>query len=137
MTPYFKEHCTKVNDVLLIVICFFFSHTNLVFKSKLLFIDILDSFSHRLFTFLPLDFWYSEKVEFEWLYTFFIKTFKILMRFNILSWRFSASKCSYYVLFSMKHSYLLTAKVTRNNYLTLLIICNLNMSCKSSAVLGI
>ena len=48
---------------------------------------------------------------------FFIKTSKILMRFNILFSKFSASKYSYYVLFSMKHLYLLTAKITRNNSL--------------------
>ena len=56
-TPHFKEHCTKI-DISLVVIRFFFSQTNLVFKSNPLFIDILDSLCHS-FTFLPLfcKFW--------------------------------------------------------------------------------
>ena len=45
------------------------------------------------------------------LYALFRKTSKILVGFNILFSRFSASKC-FYVLFFMKHSYLLT---TENN----------------------
>ena len=49
---HFKEHCTKTDDIWLII-RFFFSQTNLVF------VDILDSFSHSLFTFLPFEFWYS------------------------------------------------------------------------------
>ena len=58
VTPHFKEHCTKI-DISLVVIRFFFSQTNLVFKSNPLFIDILDSLCHSLFTFLPLfcKFW--------------------------------------------------------------------------------
>ena len=36
----------------LVIICFFFSQANLVFKSNLVFIDILDSFCHSSFTFL-------------------------------------------------------------------------------------
>ena len=43
--PHFKEHCTKTDDIWLVIIRFFFSQTNLVF------VDILDSFSHSLFTF--------------------------------------------------------------------------------------
>ena len=49
----------------------------------------------------------------QYLFAFFIKTSKILMRFNVLFLRFSVSKCSY-VLFPMKHSVLLTSKITRN-----------------------
>ena len=51
--PHFKEHCLKIDDTWLVIICFFFSETSLVF------IDILDSFSHSSSTFLPFDFWYS------------------------------------------------------------------------------
>ena len=61
--PHFKEHCTKI-DISLNVICFFFSQTNLVFKSIPLFIDIMDSFRHSLFTFLPFNFYlYSTGFE--------------------------------------------------------------------------
>ena len=62
-TPHFKEHCTKI-DISLVVIRFFFSQTNLVFKYNPLFIDILDSFCHSLFTFLPFDF-YLYSTDFE------------------------------------------------------------------------
>ena len=51
------------------------------------------------------------------LYTSFRKTSKILVRFNILFLKFSASKFSYYILLSMEHCYLLTAKITRNDSL--------------------
>ena len=97
-TPHFKEHCTKI-DISLVAIRFFFSRTNLVFKSNPLFIDILDSSCHSLFTFLPFDFYlYSTDSEFiQCHYTFFIKTSKVLIRFNVLFVRFSSSKC-YYVM---------------------------------------
>ena len=52
-TPHFKEYCTKIN-ISLVVISFFFSQTNVVFKYNALFIDTLDSFCHSLFTFLQL-----------------------------------------------------------------------------------
>ena len=91
---------------------FFFFQTNLVFKSKPAYIDILDSFCHSLCTFLFLIIDILRILMFiQCLYAFFIKTSKILIRFNIFL-RFSTSKCSYYVLFSMKHSYLLTAKIS-------------------------
>ena len=101
---------------------------NLVFKSSPVFIDILDNFCHSLFTFLPFDYWDSTEFEFDPVpLRCFIKTSQILMSFNILFFliflevffffKFSASKCSYYVLFSMKHSYILTAKTTCNNSL--------------------
>ena len=62
-TPHFKEHCTKI-DISLVVIHFFFSQTNVVFKYNPLFIDILDGFCHSLFTFSPFDFYlYSTDVE--------------------------------------------------------------------------
>ena len=63
MTPHLKEHRTKIDDILLIVIHFFFSQRNLVFKSGPVLIDILDSFSHNLFTFLPFDYLYSVGFE--------------------------------------------------------------------------
>ena len=62
-TPHFKEHCTKI-DISLVVIYFFFSQTNVVFKSNPLFIDILDSFRYSLFTFVPFDF-YLYSTDFE------------------------------------------------------------------------
>ena len=46
------------------------------------------------------------------LYPLFKKVSQILMRFNVRFLRFSASKYSYYALFSMKHFYLLTTKIT-------------------------
>ena len=62
-TWYFNEHCTKIDDISLIVRAFFFSQTNLVFKSYPKFIDILDSFCHSLFTFLHIDYWYFMDFE--------------------------------------------------------------------------
>ena len=75
--PHLKEHCPKIDDILLVIIRFFFSQTSLVF------IHILDTFCHSLSTFLPFDFWYSTyfrcSVEFiQWPYVFFIKTSKVL-----------------------------------------------------------
>ena len=109
-TPHFKEHCTKIDYILLVAICFFFSQTNLVFKSNPVFIDILDSFCHSLFTFSPflIFIFILRNLKFiQCVYTFSIKTNKVLIKFNVLFVRFSYSKCSY-VFFSMKHSYLFT-----------------------------
>ena len=50
------KKCTKIDDVSLVVIRFFFSQTNLVFKCNPVFIRILDSFRHSLFALLPFDF---------------------------------------------------------------------------------
>ena len=44
-TSHLKEHRTEIY-ISLVVIRFFFSQTNLVFKYNALFIDILDSFCH-------------------------------------------------------------------------------------------
>ena len=49
--PHFKEHCTKKDDISVLIIRFFFSQTILAF------IDILDSFWIAIF--LPSDFCYS------------------------------------------------------------------------------
>ena len=79
----FPEHCTKI-DISIVVIRFFFSQTNLVFKSNPLFIDLLIfTFILRIFKFI------------QCLYVFFIKTSKVLIRFNVLFVRFSSSKCCY------------------------------------------
>ena len=78
-TPHLKEHCTKIDDIWLVILrFFFFSQTNLVFT------DIFDSFCHSLFTFLPFDFWYSTyfrcSTEFiQCPYAFFIKTNNVLI----------------------------------------------------------
>ena len=62
-TPHFKEHCTKI-DISPVAIHFFFSQTKLVFKYNPLFIDMLNSFCHSLFTFLPFAFYlYSTGFE--------------------------------------------------------------------------
>ena len=53
------KHCIKIDDISLATMHFFFAQTNLVFKTKPVFIDILDSFWYSLFTSLPFDFWYS------------------------------------------------------------------------------
>ena len=82
-----------------------FSQTNQVFKSNPVFIDILEFEFHPV----RLRLFYKDQLNFD-------EVKKSLLRF-------SASKCSYYVLFSMKDSYLLTAKITRNNYLALIIHC--------------
>ena len=60
----FKEHCTKIDDISLVVIHFFFCQANLVSKSNPVFIDILDSFRHSLYTFLLFDF-YLYSTDFE------------------------------------------------------------------------
>ena len=75
-TPHFKEYCTKIDHISLAIIRFFFSQTNLVFT------DILYSFCHSLFTFLPFDFWYSTDCWYyakfiQCPYVFFIKTSKV------------------------------------------------------------
>ena len=109
-TPHFKEHFTKIDDISLVVIRFFFSQINPVFKSNSVFIDILDSFCYCLFTFLSFDF-YLYSIDFE-VHTipvrFFLKkSSKILMNCNVLFARFTYWDCSY-VLFSMKNFYWLT-----------------------------
>ena len=98
-----------------------------------MFIDILHSFCYSLFIFLPswllicYRFWSS----FSSSTLLFIKTSKIVMRFNIFLLKFSEWKYCY-VLLSMKHFYQLTSKINHKSSLTLIILCNLYMSCKSS-----
>ena len=74
---------------------FFFFQTNLIFKSNPVFVDILVVFA-SLFTFSTSDF-YLYSTDFEVLpmpLRLFIKTNKVLMRFNVLFVKFSSSKCS-------------------------------------------
>ena len=108
-TPHLKKHCTIIDDISFVVIRSCFSETNLVCDSNPVFIDILDSLFHSLFTFLSFDFYlYFYLYKFiQCLYAFFVKASKVLMRFNILLARLSSSKCPC-VLFSIKSSYLLT-----------------------------
>ena len=62
-TPHFKEYSTKIDDISLTVMRFFFSQTQFL-KSNSVFIDIFDSFCHSLFIFLHFDFYlYSRDFE--------------------------------------------------------------------------
>ena len=110
------ESLAKLSKIL-VAICFFFSQTNLVFIPNLVFIDILGSFCQSTYL-LIVDILRSLNFI-QCLHAFLIKTSKILMRFNIIFFGFSVSKCSSYVLFSMKHSFLPTVKITHNNSLYL------------------
>ena len=102
----FPEHCTKI-DISLVFIRFFFSQTNLVFKSNPLFINLLIfTFILRILKFI------------QCLYVFFIKTSKVLIRFNVLFVRFSSSKCCYVMsyfpwkkILPVNMELLLTAKI--------------------------
>ena len=49
MTPHFKEQYTKVDDISLLAIFYFFSQANLVFISKPMFFDIWDSSSQFIY----------------------------------------------------------------------------------------
>ena len=124
-TLHFKEHCSEIDNLSLVVIRFFFSQTNLVFESNPLFIDILDSFSHSFFLRI------SKFIR--CLYTFFIKTSKVLMSFNVLFVRLQLCQIvimSYFqwkilmellMEFLWNMELLLTAKITPDvdNYLLL------------------
>ena len=55
---HFKENCTKIGDISLIFIHFFFSQTNLFLKFNLVFIDMLDSFHYN--SFIPFHYWYTD-----------------------------------------------------------------------------
>ena len=75
-TLHFKKHCTKIDDISLVIIRFSFSQT------KLVLIDISDSFCYSLFTFLLFDFWYSTDFRYstkfiQCPYAFFMKTSKV------------------------------------------------------------
>ena len=104
-TLHFKEYCTKVNDISLVVIRFFFSQTNLILKSNPVFIDILDGFCRVFLHFYLAIFTLILRVLkfIQCLFAFFAKNRKVLMRFKALYERFLSSKCSN-VLFSMKNT---------------------------------
>ena len=97
---------------------FFFSQTNQIFKSNPVYL---------------LTYWIVFATVYLHFYLFF---FDILQIFDILrssystpklffkkSVKLSASKYSYYVLFSMKHCYLLTAKIAPNFNNSMLLTC--------------
>ena len=103
-TPHFKEHCTKI-DISLVIIRFFFTQTNLSFLNIthylltywIVFATVYLHFYLLIFTFI------LRMLKFiQCLYAFFIKTSKVLIRFNVLFIRLLS-----HVLFSMKKSYLL------------------------------
>ena len=58
-----ENRCTKICDISLIVICYFFSQTNVVFKSNPALIDIFDSFCQNLFTFSLFEYWYFKDLK--------------------------------------------------------------------------
>ena len=116
--PALKERFTKTEYISLVIIRFFFSQTNLVF------IDILDRFCHSLFTFLPFGFWYG--------FLIFYEVHPVPLCLLLKPVKFSVSKCSY-VLFSVKHSYLLTTEITPDVDNSML-LCYY-MLCKSCIVL--
>ena len=82
---HFNKHCIEIKDISTIVIRFFFVKLSNKpsFLSNPVFIGILDSCCHVLFTFLRFYYWYSFNfgVHPEPL---FIRTSKILMMFNTL-----------------------------------------------------
>ena len=51
----FEQHCSIIDHISLIFLCFFFSQTNVVFKFNFVSIGILDNFCHNLFTCLPFS----------------------------------------------------------------------------------
>ena len=102
----FEEHCcTKTFHL------FLYAHINLVCKFHIvLFRSFLPQFIY-LFTF-----WYSVYLGVNLEPSrFFIKTSKVLMRLNVVFLEgLQAQNVLIMFLFSMKHSYLLTAKTTQD-----------------------
>ena len=98
-----------------LVIYFFFSQTNLVFKSNPVFIDMLDSFCCSLFKFLLFDYWYSTKFEFHpVLLLFFYKYQYILTRFNILQCKVFIM--SYFLVFIVYSTYSIVLNVCKQTF---------------------
>ena len=56
--PALQRNCTKIGDISLIFIHFFFSQTNLFLKFNLVFINMLDSFHYN--SFIPFHYWYTD-----------------------------------------------------------------------------
>ena len=107
-TPRFKEHCTKT-DISLVVIGFFFSQTNLKLTHYLLayWIVLATIFLHLYL--LILNFILRILKFIRCSYAIFIKTSKVLIRFNVLFVKvFILKMLLCYVLFSIKKPYLLT-----------------------------
>ena len=93
-TPHFKEHCTKI-DISLVIIRFFFTQTNLSFLNithYLLTYWIVFATVYLHSYFLIFTFILRILRFIQCLYTFFIKTIKVLIRFNVLFVRFSSTK---------------------------------------------
>ena len=110
MTPFFKERYTKMDDISLIVIRFFFTQTNLVFKSKPMFIYIADNFFHSFINFWLLifyGFWSSSSAS-----TSFLQKPVKLWWGSMFFFNFQLKNFPYYVFFFMKPFLLLTAKIT-------------------------
>ena len=95
-TPHFKEHRTKI-DISVAVIHFFFSQTNVVFNIThyLLTYWMVLATVYLYFYLLIFTFILRILKFIQCLYAFFIKTSKVLIRFNVLFIRFSSSKCCY------------------------------------------
>ena len=76
---------TKIDDISLIVIRFFFFQTNFLPKLNPVFMDVLDIFCHSLYTFLPFAYWYYTNFEVHPISLhLFIITSKSLVRFSVL-----------------------------------------------------
>ena len=125
-TLHFKEHCTKTDDISLVVTSFFLSKKkqflNLT-QYLLTYRKVLPWFIYIFtFWFLPFfyRFWSSSR-----LYSFLKKDSKILVRFNVLLVRFSFWICSCHIFYEkflpVDMRLLLTAKITPdfNNYMLL------------------
>ena len=84
-------------DIELIIVCFSVSQTSLVFKFNLM---LIEQFLPQ-FIYLSI-FWYCILKFIHCLYSFFIRASKFSWA-SMLLWRFTATKCNYIFLFSMKH----------------------------------
>ena len=100
-------------DIKLIIVCFSFSQTSLVFKFNPMFIEqFLPQFIYLLI------FWYCILKFFQYFYAFFIAVSKFSCASMLLFCEDLQLQNVIIFLFSMKHLYLLTTKTTDiNNYL--------------------
>ena len=89
----------------------------LLFLSNKLNFKIEPSVDRVIFATICFPFYLSIDIQcilklIQYLYDFFIRTSKILMRFNVVFlWRFTATECYGFFLFYMKHSYVLMRKL--------------------------
>ena len=107
---YFEEHCTKIkHDISLIVVWFFFTRAKLVFEFNL----VLIKSSSPQFIFL-FAFWYSVHLEVHPVPLYFVH--KNQYNFDEVQCYFFESLKSQNILtmflFSMKHLYQLTVRIT-------------------------